>query len=547
MSPKEKMAFRQLLNGLVNFVGADGKVDFRETTAILGLAKPLADADPDCAALVKLLEAVREDGKIDENESEQIIELVRALSMKDTGLVYGIEDKPPFFDALFAALQHLLAIFVGIITPPIIICSALGCDDSVKAFMISMALFASGVCTFIQCRRIGPVGAKLLCVQGTSFQFIGPLIGVGFFAQSMAAKSGMAPGDAAVMYGLPMIFGCCILAAPAEMLAAFLFKRLRKVITPLVSGIVVALIGLGLVKVGIISCCGGFGAMGRPDTDLFCFASWRNLTISGAVLLTIVFFNTFRNKYIRMGSVVFGIIVGYLIAWRFGILDFHFTSNALNIPMPFKWGVKFDIGSIVGLAIVYFITSIEANGDITANSMISGLSIEDDSYHARVRGGVLADGVNSAVAGVFNSFPNSIFAQNNGLIQLTGVASRHVGYYIAALLVLLGLFPVVGDLFSTMPDPVLGGATLLMFGMVASAGIRIIASQPLGRKESLVLAISLGLGLGIELCPQVMVNGNGVPWILKFAPDMVRNIFSSGLVTGGVAAILANACIRIKE
>ena len=541
MSPEEKKAFQQMLKGLKNFVGADGKVDLRETEAMLGMVKPFAAQDADCAALTKLLEDVRADGKVTEEESAQVMALIGAMTSRGLGLVYGIEDRPPFFEALFAALQHLLAIFVGVITPPIIIASALGVPENVKAFLISMALFASGVCTFIQCRRIGPVGAKLLCVQGTSFQFIAPLIAIGFFAQKGAAT------PEAAAWGLPMIFGCCMAAAPAEMAAAFLFKKLRKVVTPLVSGIVVALIGLGLVKVGIIACCGGFGAMGRPDTDPFAFAAWRNLAVAAAVLLTIVFFNSFRNKFVRMASVVIGILVGYAVAGAFGMLHFSFTSSALNVPVPFKWGVQFDVWSVLGLAVVYFITSIEANGDITANSMISGLSIEDDTYHARVRGGVLADGVNSAVAGVFNSFPNSIFAQNNGLIQLTGVASRHVGYYIAGLLVLLGLFPVVGDLFSTMPDPVLGGATLLMFGMVAAAGIRIVASQPLGRKETLVLAIAFGLGLGVELCPQVMVNGNGVPWILKFAPDGIRNIFSSGLVTGGVAAILSNAFIRIKE
>ena len=462
-----------------------------------------------------------------------------------SGLVYGIEDRPPFFVALFAAMQHLMSIFIGIITPPIIICGALNTSAEVKSFMISMALFVSGVCTFIQCRRVGPIGAKLLCVQGTSFQFVAPLIAVGLLAQN---ASGGDPASAGVMYGLPLIFGCCIAAAPAEMIAAFLFKTLRKIITPLVSGIVVTLIGLGLVKFGVISCCGGFEAMNLADSDPFAFASWRNLAISSSVLFTIVAFNTFSNKFVRMGSVVMGILVGYAISWAFGILKFHFASPAINVPVPFKWGVQFDIGSIIALAIVYFITSIEASGDITANSMISGLSIDDDSYHARVRGGVLADGVNSAIAGVFNSFPKSIFAQNNGLIQLTGVASRHVGgYYISALLVLLGLFPVVGDVFSTMPDPVLGGATILMFGMVAAAGIRIISSQRIGRKESLVLAISLAVGLGLELCPKTVVDGQEVAWILKFAPEMVRHIFSSGLVAGGTAAIVSNAVIRIKE
>lgn len=536
MNAEERRAFQQMLNAVKILVVTEGKVDYNESTTLIGLVEPFAKTDPDCDALLKALIEVRADGVVTAEESARLVDLIGLLSRKDSGLVYGIEEKPPFFAALFAAFQHLLAIFVAIITPPLLIAGGLKIDDlKVKGFLVSMALFASGICTFIQCKRLGPVGSQLLCVQGTSFQFIGPLIGVGLVAQNASvAQGGTAAG---VAYGLPLIFGCCICAAPAEMIAAFLFKKLRTIITPLVSGIVVALIGLGLIKVGIISCGGGYGSM-APDAP-FPFAGWQNLTVSGAVLLTIVLFNCAANKYLRMGSVIFGIIVGYLIAF-FGFDMVSFETGTLlsfNIPQPFKWGVRFDLASILGLAIVYLVTSIEASGDITANSMISGLSINDESYHRRVRGGVLADGVNSAVAGVFNSFPNSIFAQNNGLIQLTGVASRYVGYFIAAMLLLLGLFPVVGMLFSTMPDPVLGGATLLMFGMVAAAGIRIIASQPIGRKETLVLALSFGAGLGVELCPD----------ILSRAPEAVKGIFSSGLVTGGLVAILSNASIRIKD
>ena len=155
----------------------------------------------------------------------------------------------------------------------------------------------------------------------------------------------------------------------------------------------------------------------------------------------------------------------------------------------------------------------------------------------RASGGILADGFNSMLAGALNSFPNSVFAQNNGMIQLTGVASRYVGYYIAAFLVLLGLFPAVGLVFSLMPEPVLGGATLLMFGTVAAGGIRIIAGQDINRRATLVLAVSLSLGLGVELMPD----------ILGAAPQVIRGIFSSGITTGGLTAILANLFIRVKE
>lgn len=444
-------------------------------------------------------------------------ESVAEVSIK-TDLIYGIDDRPPFKDALFAALQHLLAIFVAIITPPLIIAGALKLDLETTGFLVSMALFVSGVSTFIQCRSVGPIGAKLLCIQGTSFSFIGPIIAIGQIG------------------GLSLIFGACITAAPVEMIISRTFKYLRSVITPLVSGIVVLLIGLSLIKVGVVSCGGGFGAMDKGT-----FGSFENLSVAGAVFLSVLFFNRSKNKYLRMSSIVLGLCIGYILAYSLGMVDMSAASSqslmGFNIPVPFKYGFDWNISSFIAVGLVYLITAIEATGDVTANSMISGKSIEGNSYLKRVSGGVLADGTNSMLAGIFNSFPNSIFAQNNGIIQLTGVASRYVGYYIAGMLVLLGLFPIVGVVFSLMPDPVLGGATLLMFGTVAAAGIRIIASQHINRKATLVLAASLSLGLGVELMPD----------ILNAAPDAIKGIFSSGITTGGLVAILSNLLIHVKE
>lgn len=432
-------------------------------------------------------------------------------------LIYKIEDKPSFKDAVFAAFQHLLAIFVAIITPPLIIAGALDLDLETTSFLVSMALFASGVSTFIQCRRVGPLGAGLLCVQGTSFSFIGPIISAGLAG------------------GLPLIFGCTIAAAPVEMIVSRTFRYLKQIITPLVSGIVVLLIGLSLIKVGIISCGGGNAAMSDGT-----FGNWQNLSIAALVLVSVLFFNKSKNKYIRMSSIVLGLLVGYVLAYILGRVDLSGMETTkialLNIPVPFKYGLSLNLSSFIAIGLIYLITAIEATGDITANSMISGEPVEGDKYIKRVSGGVLADGFNSLLAGVFNSFPNSIFAQNNGLIQLTGVASRRVGYYIAAMLIVLGLFPGIGLIFSLMPDPVLGGATLLMFGTVAAAGIRIIAAQDIDRKATMILAISLSLGLGVELMPDILCN-------ISFD---LRGIFSSGITTGGLAAIISNILIRGK-
>lgn len=434
-----------------------------------------------------------------------------------SGLIYGLDDRPPLRETLFAAAQHLLAIFVAIVTPPLIIASALKLDTDTTSFLVSMSLMVSGVATFIQCRRIGPVGCGLLCIQGTSFSFIGPIIAAGLAG------------------GLPAVFGATVAGSVVEMFVSRILKYARRVVTPLVSGIVVTLIGMSLIKVGISACGGGEAAKAAGT-----FGSIENVGIAALVLVLIVFFNRSSNRYLRMGSIVIGLVVGYAVSWSLGMVDFGSVQSygGFNYPNPFKYGLRFDISSIIGLGLVYLITSIEAYGDITANSLISGEPVEGETFMRRAQGGILADGFNSMLAGLaFCSFPNSIFAQNNGMIQLTGVASRYVGYFIAGMLVLLGVFPAVGIVFSLMPSPVLGGATLLMFGTVAAAGIRIIASQTINRKATLVMAISFSLGLSVELVPE----------ILSQLPSTVQSIFSSGITTGGLAAIISNLVIRIKE
>lgn len=440
-------------------------------------------------------------------------------------LIYGLNDRPPLRETLFAALQHLLAIFVAIITPPLIIASALRFDIQTTGFLVSMSLFVSGIATFIQSHRVGPIGTGLLCIQGTSFSFISPIISAGML--------GMVNGKMDVALGLSYVFGGCLVASVVEMIVSRILPYTRKVITPLVAGIVVTLIGLCLIKAGINSCGGGQAAI-----DDGSFGSIRNLGLAVLVLVTIIFFNRSANRFLRMGSIVLGLLVGCVAAYCLGMIhfsDIHATGS-LNIPVPLKYGLRFDVGTIVGLGLIYLVTAVEAFGDITANSLISGEPVEGPVFMRRAQGGILADGFNSMLAAFFNSFPNSIFAQNNGMIQLTGVASRYVGYFIAGALFLLGLFPVVGEFFSLIPDCVLGGATLLMFGTVAAAGVRIIASTKMDRKAVLVLAISFAMGMSVEL----------VPDILSQMPSVIKSIFSSGITTGGVTAMIANACIRVK-
>ncbi|MEF2484499.1 uracil-xanthine permease family protein [Vibrio mimicus] len=433
-------------------------------------------------------------------------------------LVYQLNDRPPLPQTLFAALQHLLAMFVAVITPSLIICQSLGVPADQTNTIISMSLFASGLSSFIQIRTFGPIGSGLLSIQGTSFNFLGPIIGAG-----LALKA----GGASIETMMAAIFGTILVASFAEILLSRVLQFAQRVITPLVSGIVVTLIGLTLVQVGLISMGGGYSAMADGS-----FGSLDKLALAGTVLAIIVLLNRAHNPYVRVASIVIAMLVGYVMAYLMGMVntDNLAETQFIALPIPMQYGLGFDWSLFIPLVLIFLITALEAIGDITATSEVSGEPVKGPVYMKRIKGGVLADGLNSALAAVFNSFPNSTFSQNNGVILLTGVASRYVGYFIAGMLVLLGLFPGVASFVQLIPEPVLGGATIVMFGTIAAAGVRIISRVDLDRRAILIMALSFSMGLGIAQKPE----------ILQFMPEFIKNLFSSGVAAGGITAIVLN-------
>ncbi len=437
---------------------------------------------------------------------------------RNSDLIYGLNDRPPFAQSLFAATQHLLAMFVAVITPSLIICQSLGLPASDTNTIVSMSLFASGIASFIQIRTFGPVGSGLLSIQGTSFNFLGPIIGAG-----LALKAGGA--DIPTM--MAAIFGTILFASLTEVVISRILQHAQRIITPLVSGIVVTLIGLTLIQIGLTSIGGGYSAIESGT-----FGSLNNLLLAGTVLGFIVLLNRVRNPYLRVSSIVIAMAMGTLLAWFMGMVDSSkmAQTDLIAIPMPMQYGLGFDWGLLIPLMIVFAITSLEAIGDITATSETSEQPVAGPVYLKRIKGGVLADGINSALAAMLNSFPNSTFSQNNGIIQLTGVASRYIGYFVSAMLVLLGLFPGVANLVQLIPEPVLGGATIVMFGTIAASGVRIISRCHLDRRAILIMALSFSMGLGIAQKPE----------ILQFMPDIVKSILSSGMAAGGITAILLN-------
>ncbi|TXY76140.1 uracil-xanthine permease [Vibrio cholerae] len=453
----------------------------------------------------------------------KVLLTIRKIAMtqptsRKADLVYQLNDRPPLPQTLFAALQHLLAMFVAVITPSLIICQSLGVPADQTNTIISMSLFASGLSSFIQIRTFGPIGSGLLSIQGTSFNFLGPIIGAG-----LALKAGGA--DMETM--MAAIFGTILVASSAEILLSRVLQFAQRIITPLVSGIVVTLIGLTLVQVGLISMGGGYASMADGS-----FGSLDKLALAGTVLAIIVLLNRAHNPYVRVASIVIAMLVGYVMAYLMGMVntDNLAETQFIALPIPMQYGLGFDWSLFIPLVLIFLITALEAIGDITATSEVSGEPVKGPVYMKRIKGGVLADGLNSALAAVFNSFPNSTFSQNNGVILLTGVASRYVGYFIAGMLVLLGLFPGVASFVQLIPEPVLGGATIVMFGTIAAAGVRIISRVDLDRRAILIMALSFSMGLGIAQKPE----------ILQFMPEFIKNLFSSGVAAGGITAIVLN-------
>jgi NCS2 family nucleobase:cation symporter-2/xanthine permease XanP len=422
------------------------------------------------------------------------------------GIVYPLESRPPVLETFFIGLQHTLAMFVGIITPPLIIATGLGLPPDEASFFVSMALFASGISTVTQVMRIGPVGTGLLSVQGTSFTFVGPALAAG------------AAG------GIPLMLGMSILAAPVEIILSFVLGFARRLFAPVVTGTAVMMIGFSLIHVAMTNFAGGAGAKD--------FGSARHFGLGLLVIVTIVLLHRFGGGVGRIGAVTFGLGAGYLVAGLAGAVDFRPVRDAdwILFPTPFRYGLSFDLRFLAPFAFGYLITTLESVGDITATSQVAGEPVSGPIYIQRVRGGVLADGLNSILAAVFNSLPNTTFAQNNGVIQLTGVASRVVGYATAVILMALGLMPKLGALVAAMPLAVLGGATVVLFGLVAMAGVRIVAQAGFSGRTMLILAVATGLGLGVQT----------VPGLLAQLPEGWHPILGSPLIVGTMTALFLN-------
>lgn len=424
----------------------------------------------------------------------------------DSVVLYDIEDKPPLGKAIPMGIQHVLAMFLGNVAPPLILAGAVGSVTGETTFLVQMALIVAGIATLVQVFPIGPVGAKLPIVMGTSFGFLGPLIGIGS------------------QFGLSAVFGTALIAAPIEIFMGVSLDRFRNYFPPLVTGIVVMLIGLTLIPTGMNYAA---GASGGPEAAGY--GSFANLGLASLVLLTTVFLNQFFDGFLRVISVFVGITVGYFAAIAMGMVDFSGVAAAgwITVPTPLKYGLSFPPSAVLTMAFLYIITGVETIGDISGTVAATGR----DATREELRGGLIADGVMSMFGAVFNAMPNTSFSQNVGLVNFTGVASRYVVGIGGIALIVLGFVPKIGAAVSAMPDSVLGGGALILFAMIFSSGARLVMQNvTLDHRNSTILALSMALGLGVAFRPEVLQN----------FPSEVQTLFGSALVTGGIAALVLN-------
>ena len=431
---------------------------------------------------------------------------MRKEQQVETGLIYDVNDNPSIGKKFLFGLQHIFAAFSGIVVVPLVISGSLGFDSKMTTSLISASILAAGIATIIQARGIGRVGSRVACIMGTDFTFVSPAISVGS------------------TLGMPGIVGATILGSFFEIILSFFIKPLMKLFPPLVTGTVVCLIGLTLLPVSIDWAAGGSGALD--------YGSLLNVSIAMLVMIVTLILNRYGKGLVSSASILIGMLVGYLVCIPLRMVDFTPVAEASWFAMPniLEYGVVFDWKAVLAFIPAYFVTTIETVGCLKAVGETSQIEMDDK----KIGSGILADGVGSIVGGLVGSFSNTSFSQNVGLISLTKVASKHVAVMAGILLVCLGLFPKLAGVINGIPQPVLGGVGLVMFGMVAAAGIKTLSRVELTDRNLLIIATSMALGLGVTFRPDFIGQ----------LPEALQMIFSSGISTGTIVALILNLLLK---
>ncbi|WP_312092892.1 nucleobase:cation symporter-2 family protein [Niallia sp.] len=406
-------------------------------------------------------------------------------------------------------LQHVLAMYAGAVLVPLIVGGALNLTPEQLTYLISIDLLTCGIATLLQVWKNKFFGIGLPVMLGCTFTAVGPMIAIGS------------------KHGISAIYGGIIVSGIIIVLISSVFSKLVKFFPPVVTGSVVTIIGLTLIPVAFKDMAGGEGS-----TD---FGNISNLVLAFGVLAIIILLNKFTTGFIKTISILLGIIIGTIIAAFMGMVNFSEVGEAnwLHGITPFYFGVPtFDFTSILTMTLVAIVSLIESTGVYLALGDITNKKVSEKDLAKGYR----AEGLASIIGGIFNSFPYTAYSQNVGLVQLTGVKTKNVIYAAGTILIILGFIPKIAAITTLIPTAVLGGASLAMFGMVVSYGIKMLGKVDFNQQGNLlILACSIGMGLGVTVVPDIFMK----------LPESIRILFQSGIVAGGIIAIILNILFNI--
>ena len=432
------------------------------------------------------------------------------MTDKAIGAYSDPNSMPPMGQAVPLGLQHVLAMFASNVTPSIIVAGAAGLafGSAEQIYLIQMAMLFAGVATIFQTMGFGPVGARMPIMQGTSFAFVGVLAGI------------------SATQGLGVALTACIIGGLIHFALGSVIGRIRFLFPPLVTGLVILAIGLYLIPVGIKYAAGGAADFQMAAES---FGSLKHWTVALTVIVVALLFKFKTSGALSNAAILIGLLAGYAVAAMLGMVSlagFQKASWVTSIQV-LPYGFEFSLGAVIAVTLVSIVSAVETVGDASATAKAGA---GRDATDEEIAGATYADGLGTAVAGVFGGLPNTSFSQNVGIVGMTGVMSRHVVTIAGVILVICGLLPKIGALIASMPLPVLGGGVIVMFGMVAAAGMNVLSEVKMTRRNMVIIAISLTAGLGLNL----------VPTAVQYLPGIWKTLATSAVAPTAFLAIVLN-------
>ena len=408
--------------------------------------------------------------------------------------IYNLDGRVPVAKAIPFGLQHILAMFVANLTPIMLIGAASGLAQEQITMLLQNAMFMAGIATLIQLYPIGRVGSKLPIVMGVSFTFVTILSYVG------------------TQYGYPAVVGSVIVGGIFEGTLGLFAKYWRRIITPVVSGLVVTTIGYSLLTVGVRSFGGGYTES---------FGSAQNLILGLITLVACLLFNIFAKSYWKQLSVLFGLIVGYIVGICLGVVDLSgiLANGIIAFPRFLPIAPEFNINAIVSVCIIFMVSAAETIGDTSA---VVAKGLDREITEKEISGSLACDGFASSITGLFGCPPVTSFSQNVGLIAMTKVVNRFTLMTGAIFMILAGFIPPIGAFFSSIPESVLGGCTIMMFGTIMVSGIEMLARTGFSQRNIIITALSLAIGIGFTSASEIAIWG--------IFPKLVQDVFSANCV-----------------